>query len=47
MILKYSDEKSNSKTRVVFICDNCNCEDDRNMNNHLKMLSENIDFDKK
>jgi hypothetical protein len=46
MIIKYSDEKKNSKTRVIFICDNCNCEDDRNMNSHLKMLSENIDFDK-
>lgn len=46
MITSYSDEKRNTKTKVNFICDNCNKEDSRNMKSHFKLLNENFDFDK-
>lgn len=46
MILKYSDDKKNTRTKIIFICDNCLNEDDRNMITHLRLLNDNIDFDK-
>lgn len=45
MITNYSDEKRNSKTRVIFNCDRCSKEDSRNMKDHFKLLEENPDFD--
>lgn len=46
MIINYSDEKKNTKTKIIFLCDDCKCEDNRNMMNHLKLLKDNPDFDK-
>lgn len=46
MILRYSDNKLNTKTRTIFKCDRCYKEDDRLMVSHTKLLNENPDFDK-
>jgi len=46
MIINFSDEKKNTKTRVIFRCDRCEELDDRNMKSHFKLKKENIDFDR-
>jgi len=45
MLIKYSDNKLNTKTRIIFKCDNCSETDDRNMISHLLLLKNNPDFD--
>lgn len=45
MLIKYSDNKLNTKTRIVFKCDNCGKIDDRNMMDHNRLLENNPDFD--
>lgn len=44
MIINYSDNKKNTKTRVIFICDKCSKEDSRNMKKHFELLEKNPDF---
>ena len=44
MIKHYSDNKKNTKTRVIFICDNCKNEDSRNMKSHFHLKENNPDF---
>jgi hypothetical protein len=44
MIIKYSNTKLNSKTRVIFKCDNCQKIDDRNMKAHNMLINNNPDF---
>lgn len=46
MLIKYSDNKLNTKTRIIFECDKCNKVDDRNMKSHQILLENNPDFDK-
>lgn len=46
MIIKYSDNKLNTKTRIIFKCDKCGKDDDRNMMSHLNLKTDNPDFDK-
>ncbi len=46
MLIRYSDHKLNTKTRIIFKCDNCGKNDDRNMSSHNKLKESNPDFDK-
>lgn len=46
MILKFSDNKLNTKTRVEFKCDKCGKIDSRLMISHNKLRENNKDFDK-
>jgi hypothetical protein len=45
MIIKWLDEKRNSNTRILFICDVCGKEFERINKNHKKMLSKDF-YDK-
>lgn len=44
MLIRYSDDKLNTKTRIIFECDECGKEDDRNMISHNKLKLNNPDF---
>jgi len=44
MLIQYSDDKLNTKTRIEFNCDNCGKDDSRNMISHSNLKLNNPDF---
>lgn len=46
MILKLSNDKINTKTKIIFICDKCDIESNRPYGSYLRLREENKYFDK-